>query len=130
VVYSGTHDNDTSVGWHQMASEKERAFLNDYVGGGDPDGVHWDLIRLAFGSIADIAVVPLQDVLGLGSEARMNTPGVAGGNWSWRYTAHALTPEVTKKLKTITYTYSRGLPPKPVVPPVKQKRPHPAHLSG
>ena len=109
VVYSGTHDNDTAVGWLASASEKERETLSRYTGR-DSSEVHWDLIRLAFGSIADMAVVPLQDVLGLGSEARMNTPGQPGGNWGWRYAEEDLTPEVRTRLGEISHVYGRGLP--------------------
>ena len=68
----------------------------------------WDLIRLALASVADTAIVPLQDVLGLGSEARMNTPGRAGGNWSWRYTPAMLAPQVIDRLRTLTELYGRA----------------------
>jgi len=110
VVYTGTHDNDTTVGWFRAASPKERAYVQRYTGG-DGSRIHWDLIRLAFGSTAEMAVVPLQDVLGLGSEARMNTPGQQSGNWAWRFGANALTKDVRDQLKEITETFGRGVPP-------------------
>lgn len=85
VVYSGTHDNDTTIGWFKSATEREREFVKKYTGT-DGHEVHWDFIRLASQSVADMAVFPLQDVLGLGNEARMNLPGKALDNWGWRFT--------------------------------------------
>lgn len=84
VVYSGTHDNDTTLGWYEKVPEEERDFVRRYLAH-DGSNVAWEFVRLANASVADTAIVPLQDVLGLGSEARMNTPGVAAGNWSWRF---------------------------------------------
>jgi 4-alpha-glucanotransferase len=97
LVYTGTHDNDTTLGWFVAASAGERERVLDYVGG---DGIepHWDLIRAAATSVAEWAIVPLQDVLGLGSEARMNTPGQSAGNWSWRAAADALRGEEARRL--------------------------------
>jgi 4-alpha-glucanotransferase len=79
LVYTGTHDNDTTVGWFDKRTEEEKARVVDYLGAIAPDGIHWSLIRLAMGSVANIAIFPLQDILGLGSEGKMNTPGVATG---------------------------------------------------
>ncbi len=84
VVYSGTHDNDTSLGWFHSATHRERTFVTKYAGT-DGREIHWDLIRIASQSVADMAVFPFQDVLGLGTEARMNMPGLGVGNWSWRF---------------------------------------------
>ncbi|MEO1368190.1 MAG: 4-alpha-glucanotransferase, partial [Acidobacteriota bacterium] len=86
LVYTGTHDNDTAVGWYGSLSKAERRRIATYLGG-DGEDIHRDLVRAAFTSVARWAVVPVQDVLGLGKEARMNTPGVADGNWSWRLEA-------------------------------------------
>ena len=83
LVYTGTHDNDTTVGWLESLEEKERARVLRYVGG-RAKTIHRDLTRAALTSVARWAVVPMQDVLGLGAEARMNIPGVAEGNWVWR----------------------------------------------
>jgi 4-alpha-glucanotransferase len=83
----------------EVERERERALA--YVGG-DGSEIHWDFIRALFVSVADTAVVPLQDVLGLGSQARMNLPGRGHGNWSWRYRAADLTPEVRRRLRAIT----------------------------
>ena len=83
VVYTGTHDNDTTVGWFTRLGGEARRRLLDYLGH-DGEGPHWQLIRAAYTSASRLAVVPMQDVLGLGSEARMNVPGRAEGNWAWR----------------------------------------------
>lgn len=84
VAYTGTHDNDTVRGWWNHAGPRERAFAGSYLACGDHD-VHWAMIRACCNSVADIAVFPLQDVLGLDSAHRMNVPGVLGGNWGWRF---------------------------------------------
>jgi len=106
VVYTGTHDNDTTVGWFRNRSEDERAWCLKYLGT-DGSEIHWDLIRLAMMSVADTVIFPLQDVLGLGTEARMNYPGRMGGNWTWRFTADRLTEEIRERLAGLTETYSR-----------------------
>ncbi|MBD6614913.1 4-alpha-glucanotransferase [Komarekiella sp. 'clone 1'] len=108
VVYTGTHDNDTTIGWFNTAGESEKQNLLLYLGCISPEGVHWDLIRLALSSIANQAIIPLQDVLGLGNETRMNFPGVAEGNWEWRYQASAFTEELSSKLKSLTKLNGRA----------------------
>ena len=100
VVYTGTHDNDTARGWFAAVSEEERRRALDYLGG-DGRAIEWDMIRAACESVANTAVVPLQDVFGLGSEARMNTPAVAGGNWTWRAAASDFTAERAKRLRRL-----------------------------
>ena len=108
VVYTGTHDNDTTRGWWSAANPDERDFLARYLGQRPADEtIAWLLIRLAFSSVAQTAIVPLQDVLGLGSEARMNTPGTGGGNWAWRYDPARLTPTLQERLRDLTQLYSR-----------------------
>jgi 4-alpha-glucanotransferase len=98
VIYTGTHDNDTVVGWwHSGAAEHERRNAEAYVGRCD-DGIHWAFIRAAQCSAASMSIIPLQDVLGLGSEARMNTPSLHGGNWRWRFDLGRLTSELAAKL--------------------------------
>jgi 4-alpha-glucanotransferase len=98
VIYTGTHDNDTTTGWwNSGAAEHERRNALAYVGHCD-DGIHWSFIRAAQSSMASLSIIPLQDVLGLGSEARMNTPSLHGGNWKWRYDAGQLTKELSAKL--------------------------------
>lgn len=109
MVYTGTHDNDTALGWWQRASHNERQLLLNYVGMSGIEEVHWVLIRLALASVADLAVFPLQDLFGLDNSARMNIPGTATDNWGWRYaTSDLLTLELSDRLKNLTYLYSRG----------------------
>lgn len=122
VAYTGTHDNDTSLGWLTSANtlttqsrdevKAERAFALRYAGT-DGKEFHWDMIRLALGSVADVAIVPMQDLLGLGSEARMNVPGRAEGNWGWRYDAGQLTLDVVSRLAELTAVFSRWNGPMP-----------------
>jgi 4-alpha-glucanotransferase len=119
AVYTGTHDNDTTVGWWTAGVgdstrtidevERERDYARRYMNT-DAREVHWDFIRTVLASVADLAIVPLQDVLGLGSEARMNLPGRPGGNWRWRFTPGALTDVVQQRLLLYTKTYGRGRP--------------------
>ena len=106
VVYTGTHDNDTTRGWFETLSDKERDYLERYLPGGVQD-ISWDLIRLAWMSVANFALAPLQDVLGLGNEARMNLPGRAAGNWVWRFTRDQLTDERIERLAELTQLYQR-----------------------
>jgi 4-alpha-glucanotransferase len=102
VVYTGTHDNDTTVGWWEnSATEEEKQSAAAYLGEPE-DGMHWAFIRSAFASVARLAIVPLQDVLGLSSEARMNTPSRSDGNWGWRFSTGALTDSLAKKLAAIS----------------------------
>ena len=115
VVYTGTHDNDTTVGWFHHGEDStqtaeqaraEREFALRYV---RTDGtlIHWDFIALAVSSVADTAIFPMQDVLGLGSEARMNTPAKAEMNWRWRFLEDQLKPELSEKLRSLNRTYGR-----------------------
>ncbi len=106
VVYTGTHDNDTTRGWYAARSAGEREYLDLYAPPTDPE-VEWRLIRMAFASVCRFAVVPLQDLLGLGNEARMNTPGTVGGNWSWRFGDGALTPALAARLRGLAQLYGR-----------------------
>lgn len=107
VVYTGTHDNDTTAGWFSHLSESEQNTIRNYLGGTASEEIYWALIRLALSSVADWAIIPLQDILGLGSEARMNTPGRAEGNWGWRYKGGALAEDIGVRLITMTGTYGR-----------------------
>lgn len=106
VVYTGTHDNDTTCGWFRSIQESERDLLRRYLGR-DGSDVAWDLIRAAWMSVADFALTTLQDVLNLDSTARMNLPGHQGGNWSWRYRAEMLTDAVLNRLAELTVLYGR-----------------------
>jgi len=117
VVYTGTHDNDTTLGWWNSTGEgdstrtamdvaKEKALARRYF---DTDGseMNWTMIRAALASVADTVLVPIQDVLGLGSEARMNLPGRESGNWRFRFSWDQLTPGIAQRLRTMVDTYSR-----------------------
>jgi 4-alpha-glucanotransferase len=120
VVYTGTHDNDTAVGWFKSVAgegstrdaaqiERERKLCLEYL---DTDGaeIHWDFIRAALASVANTAIVPLQDLLGLGTAARMNLPNSTEGNWSWRFEKGALTDEIAARLRELTELYGRAKP--------------------
>jgi 4-alpha-glucanotransferase len=105
VVYTGTHDNDTTLGWWESASPAERSFARRYLG---REFVSvWDFIRLAYASPASRTVVPVQDVLSLGAEARMNHPGIPEGNWRWRVSPDALSPQLAERLRALAETYGR-----------------------
>jgi 4-alpha-glucanotransferase len=102
VVYTGTHDNDTALGWWRSLSDAARASIG--LPGEDPS---WELLGLAWSSVAALAIAPLQDVLGLGSEARMNRPGTVERNWRWRLEPDALTPELAMRLRALTERHRR-----------------------
>lgn len=106
VAYSGTHDNNTTIGWFNEISEEEREHVRGYLGR-DGNDIAWDFIRSAMMSVADMSIIPLQDVLRLGGEARMNIPGHAGGNWSWRFQPEALNDGLAHGLHFFTSLYNR-----------------------
>ena len=117
VVYTGTHDNDTTIGWFNSKAgtgstrnaqeiERERAYCLSYLDS-DESEIHWDMIRAAWSSVANTAVVPLQDVLGLGSSARMNLPASERGNWQWRFKKGALTKKISERLLELSELYGR-----------------------
>ena len=107
VAYTGTHDNDTVLGWYADAEPRERAGARA-LAGADGGEVHWRLIEAVLRSPAGWAIVPLQDVLGLGGQARMNTPGVAEGNWAWRFREGDLTPELAARLAELVRASGRA----------------------
>ncbi|MEN8190674.1 MAG: 4-alpha-glucanotransferase [Thermodesulfobacteriota bacterium] len=106
VVYTGTHDNDTTLGWWREQSEEVRDFTRRYL---NCDGrvIHRDMIRAALSSTAKIAIFPLQDLLGLGNEARMNRPSSSSGNWQWRFSWESISPDRIEDLKQMTRLYGR-----------------------
>jgi 4-alpha-glucanotransferase len=116
VVYTGTHDNDTTVGWYNQwngsqvqspaQAREEREFVRRYVGSQE-EPIHWAMNRLGFSSVADTVILPLQDVLGLDSSGRMNIPGEATGHWGWRFEFGDLTQEIRDKLAELTFVYGR-----------------------
>jgi 4-alpha-glucanotransferase len=118
VAYTGGHDNDTTVGWWSSSGandstrspedvKKEREFARSYLNLHDDSEIHWVMIRTVLASVADVAIVPLQDVLGLGSQARMNLPGKISGNWKWRYSPAALNDNLSARLRTLVTLYDR-----------------------
>ena len=117
AAYTGVHDNDTTIGWWTSRGtgesirtaediRKEHEFAKEYLGF-ENTPINWALIRTVLASVAVIAIVPLQDILGLGSEARMNLPGTVSGNWKWRYRKGAITPEMQGRMKMLTQIYDR-----------------------
>jgi 4-alpha-glucanotransferase len=107
VVYTGTHDNDTTVGWwNSCATKEEKKLATLYLGIYEGD-VHWAFIRAALTSVAVLSIVPVQDILGLGSDCRMNIPSKVEGNWSWRLPHQALTPKLAKKLSLLVQATDR-----------------------
>ena len=110
VVYTGTHDNNTARGWFQKeAAPEDRERLSTYLGRRvEAKGVHWELVRLAMMSVADTAILPMQDLLGLGEEARMNHPARENGNWLWRLAPNKLTAALSRRLDALTYLCGRG----------------------
>jgi 4-alpha-glucanotransferase len=109
LVYTGTHDNNTARGWFETeATPENKANLADYLGRPVPaDSLHWELIRLAMMSVADTAVIPMQDILGLGAEARMNDPSKPDGNWRWRLAEIPLDSKLAGRLRAMTRIYGR-----------------------
>ena len=105
VAYTGTHDNDTTVGWLKSLKGKELIRLKNYFGGSTID--HWKMIRLAQSSVAQIAIIPMQDILGLGSSARMNIPGTTRGNWQWRLSPSINLEKESQKIRELTVIYGR-----------------------
>lgn len=109
VVYTGTHDNDTVKGWYKKLDEADRKLAVKYMNNAltPPEKIHWDFIRLAQSSVADLSVIPMQDYLGLDSEARLNTPSTLGGNWTWRMEPGAFTHKIARKCRKLTELYGR-----------------------
>ncbi|MEW5959040.1 MAG: 4-alpha-glucanotransferase, partial [Chloroflexota bacterium] len=106
VVYTGTHDNDTTRGWYRERTLEEKDFIRRYLARPDDDIV-WYFIRLAMASVAVYAIIPFQDVLVLDSDARMNRPAILGGNWAWRYRTEALNEWSTSQLRELVDLYGR-----------------------
>ena len=107
MVYTGTHDNDTIRGWMASAPRKEAAFAKEYLRLSRGEGYHWGMMRAAWASPAGLAVVQMQDLLGLGSEARMNIPSTLGGNWQWRALPGSYGPKLARRLHREMKVYQR-----------------------
>jgi 4-alpha-glucanotransferase len=108
VVYTGTHDNDTTKGWYDSVSDAERCEMNAYLGTSGADCVG-DLMRAALMSVADTTIIPFQDILKLGSEARMNIPGTAYGNWEWRFSWDMLPRDLAASVRNLVERYGRAV---------------------
>ena len=115
VCYVGTHDNETVVQWRDQTARADLTFARKYLGLSEAEGFHWGMIRGGMSSVADTFVAQMQDCLGLGAEARMNTPGTLGGNWQWRLLPGEATPALAKKLRQYTGMYGRLKKPDPGV---------------
>lgn len=109
VVYTGTHDNDTIAGWYKSISAEDKAVAKMYLNNvyTPEEQIHWDYICCALATVADICIIPVQDYLGLGSEARINIPSVPSGNWKWRMKKDAFAPEIRKKIRSLAEVYGR-----------------------
>lgn len=107
VAYVGTHDNDTIMGWLESADAKDVAHAKEYLRLNDPANYHWDMMRALWGCVAKLAIVQAQDLLGLGSESRMNTPSTNSNNWTWRALPGSFTDELADKLYYFTKLYGR-----------------------
>lgn len=109
VVYTGTHDNETLAGWYKSISSEDKLLSQEYLNNEKtPENeIHWDFIRLAQQSVANLCIIPIQDYLGYGNEARMNKPSTIGGNWTWRLLNEEITDELIQKIKNITELYGR-----------------------
>ena len=106
VAYTGTHDNDTAMGWFASAAPHEREFAQRYLRA-DGSDFAWDLIRAVWASVADIAITPMQDVLSCGGDARMNFPSRLGGNWSWRMGEGDINDGLAGRLRELNWMYLR-----------------------
>ena len=107
VVYSGTHDNDTIMGWFNTAQQKDIDFAVKYCNLSEEEGFNWGIIRTAYASVSDYAIIQMQDILGLGSEARTNVPSTLGGNWVWRIKKGAFSKKLAYRLRKMSKTYAR-----------------------
>lgn len=109
VVYTGTHDNDTVLGWYRQLERHDKAFAKKYLRLKNvrESEIPWEFIRAALSSVADLAIIPMQDYLGLGSEARINTPSTLGDNWKWRMSAGSFTEELASRMKEMSRLYGR-----------------------
>ncbi len=107
IVYTGTHDNDTTVSWFAQLSRHDRAFAKKYLNIRSNKEIHWAFIRAALASVSDTCVIPMQDYLGLGGEARINMPSTLGTNWKWRMTEGQFTEELAERMYDMTKLYGR-----------------------
>lgn len=107
VVYTGTHDNDTTLGWYLGRDEHGRRAVNEYLGNPSED-MPWPLVRAALASVARLAILPMQDILGLGCGHRMNLPGTTKNNWNWQFDWSQVAPDLAPRLQQMIHIYGRG----------------------
>ena len=107
IVYTGTHDNDTTIGWYSQLNRRDKKFAKKYLNIRTNKDVQWEFIRAAMASVSDTCVIPMQDYLGLGAEARINTPSTLGNNWKWRMLDGAFTDELAERIYEMTKLYGR-----------------------
>ena len=110
IVYTGTHDNQTTVGWYEMLDKHDKTFAEKYLDISEEKTAKeavWTFIRAALSSVSDTAIIPMQDYLELGDEARMNTPSTVGSNWKWRMNSTDLNSDLAEKIKKLTQMYGR-----------------------
>ena len=107
VVYTGTHDNDTTMGWYSTFNKKDKAFAKRYLNIKTRKEIHWEFIRAALSSVADTAIIPMQDYLGLGSESRINIPSTLGNNWRWRLDPGQIDDELAERIRKMAKLYGR-----------------------
>ena len=107
VVYTGTHDNDTAIGWYKNLRKKDQDFTKEYLGIKNAKNIGYELIKLALASVADTAIIPMQDYLELGSEARINTPSTLGGNWNWRMKEGCFDKKLAARIRRLSAIYGR-----------------------
>lgn len=108
VVYTGTHDNDTTMGWYNTLNRRDKAFAKRYLNIKSRKDIQWEFIRAALASVSDTAIIPMQDYLGLGTEARINMPSTLGDNWKWRMLSTQLTDGLAEDIRKMTKLYGRG----------------------
>ena len=109
IVYTGTHDNNTIKGWYKEISSEDKQMSVDYINNkySKEDEIHWDFVCLGMRSVADTCIIPVQDYLGLDSEARINTPSTLGNNWTWRMSKGSLSKDIIEKIRMLTKLYGR-----------------------
>jgi len=109
VVYTGTHDNNTTRGWYNDIDEACKMFIRDYINKPDiiEENISWNMISLAMSSVAELCIIPMQDYLNLGSSARINTPSVLGNNWEWRLTKNSIGDRILDRIRNLAVTYGR-----------------------
>lgn len=129
VVYTGTHDNDTVVGWYNGLDDEDKLKYHQYTGNAGAD-VHMQMIRLAWASVSDMAIIPLQDLLGLDTEARMNIPGTLAGNWQWRYLDGQLLSEYEAIFRNLNRLFNRSCRPEETENGATEKQPSESGNNG